>query len=156
MKKAYPITIAPGEDFYVVHVPDFDMGTQGESIAEAMEMARDVIGMVGCFKQDEGQSIPEPSTLDAIEVEKDVMVTLVDVDFTEYRRKHYTTELKQVRKDKGLTQKELAEATGLSLRTLQHYEQGSKDLNMAAAITVYAIAQALGVKVEDLLNLTKQ
>ena len=64
--------------------------------------------------------------------------------------------LKQIRQSKGLTQKELAEATGISLRTLQHYEQGSKDLNMAAAITVYAIASALGVKVEDLLDIPNQ
>ena len=155
MKKAYPIVITRGEQFYVVHVPDFDMGTQGESVADAMAMARDVIGMMGCFMQDEGQAIPEPSDISAIKAEANDMATLVDVDFSEYRRKHYSTELKQVRKDKGMTQKELAEASGINLRTLQHYEQGSKDLNMAAAITVYAIAEALGVKVEDLLNLSK-
>lgn len=66
------------------------------------------------------------------------------------------TKLKTVRKEKGLTQRGLAEATGISLRTLQHYEQGSKDLNMAAAITVYAIAQALRVRMEELLDLTDQ
>lgn len=157
MKKAYPITLTRDGGFYVVYVPDFDMGTQGESIAEAMEMARDVIGMVGCFKQDEGQAIPEPSDLGTIEAEEGAMLLLVDVDFTEYRKKHYNpTELKQARKAKGLTQKELAEVTGINLRTLQHYEQGSKDLNLAAAITVYAIADALGVKIEDLLDLTRK
>lgn len=61
--------------------------------------------------------------------------------------------LKQIRTDKGMTQKALAEATGINLRTLQHYEQGSKDFNMAAAITVYNVAQVLGVRVEDLLDL---
>lgn len=66
------------------------------------------------------------------------------------------TTLKTVRKEKGLTQRGLAEATGISLRTLQHYEQGSKDLNMAAAITVYAIAEALQVRMEELLDLTDQ
>ena len=66
------------------------------------------------------------------------------------------TKLKTVRKEKGLTQRGLAEATGISLRTLQHYEQGSKDLNMAAAITVYAIAEALRVRMEELLDLTDQ
>ena len=66
------------------------------------------------------------------------------------------TKLKTVRKEKGLTQRGLAEATGISLRTLQHYEQGSKDLNMAAAITVYAIAEALKVRMEELLDLTDQ
>ena len=66
------------------------------------------------------------------------------------------TKLKQARRAGGLTQKALAEATGISLRTLQHYEQGSKDLNMAAAITVHTIATALGVKVEDLLDIPNQ
>lgn len=63
------------------------------------------------------------------------------------------SKLQTVRKAKGLTQKQLAEASGLSLRTLQHYEQGSKDLNQAAAITVYGLAVALEVSVEDLLDI---
>lgn len=60
--------------------------------------------------------------------------------------------IKDLRKAKGMTQKELAEKTGLNMRTLQHYEQGSKDLNMAAAITVHALAEALGVRMEELLD----
>ena len=98
MKNAYPIVITRGEQFCIVHVPDFDTGTQGESIADAMAMARDVIGMMGCFRQDEGQTIPEPSDISAIKAEANDLVTLVDVDFGEYRRKYYGTELKQVRK----------------------------------------------------------
>ncbi len=63
------------------------------------------------------------------------------------------TKLKQVRKAKGLTQRELAEATGMSLRTLQHLERGARDLNQAAALTVYAIAKALGVEMTELLDI---
>lgn len=65
------------------------------------------------------------------------------------------SKLQYYRKRAGLTQAQLAEATGNSLRTLQHYEQGSKDLNQAAAITVYGLAKALGVKIEDLLDIEK-
>lgn len=64
-----------------------------------------------------------------------------------------TSKLKTARQAKGLTQKQLAEASGLNLRTLQHYEQGSKDLNQAAAITVYGLAVILGVSVKDLLDI---
>ena len=96
MKQAYPITITKGKEFYVVHIPDFDMGTQGETIADAMEMARDVIGMVGCFNQDESRPIPMPSSLGSIKVGGNTMKTLVDVDFAEYRRKH---DNKKVRKN---------------------------------------------------------
>ena len=66
------------------------------------------------------------------------------------------TKLKRIRQEKGLTQKGLAEATGISLRTLQHYEQGSKDLNQAAALTVYAIAQALGIDMVELLDIPEE
>ena len=63
------------------------------------------------------------------------------------------TTLKRVRKAKGLTQKELAEKTGISLRTIQHWEQGSKDFNQAAGMTVYIVSQALGVDMLDLLDI---
>ena len=88
MKKAYPIVVTQDDEFFVVFVPDFELNTQGESIAEAMEMARDVIGMAGCYKQDEGQTIPEPSNLDDVKTDGASLITLVDVDFKEYRRKH--------------------------------------------------------------------
>lgn len=63
-----------------------------------------------------------------------------------------TTKLKQRRTEAGITQKELADRTQLSLRTLQHYEQGSKDLTTAAAITVWKIAKALDCTIEDLID----
>lgn len=62
------------------------------------------------------------------------------------------SKLKQCRTKAGITQKELAEKTDISLRTLQHYEQGSKDLTTAAAITVWKIAKALDCSIEDLID----
>lgn len=62
------------------------------------------------------------------------------------------TNLKKYRERAGITQAELSLRTGVNLRTLQDYEQGSKPINKAAAITVYRIAKALGVNVEDLLE----
>ena len=66
------------------------------------------------------------------------------------------TTLKRVRMSKGMTQKELAEATGNSLRTIQHWEQGNRDFNQAAALTVYAVAQALVVDMLDLLDIPEK
>lgn len=99
MKQAYPITIQRDESFYVVFVPDFEINTQGETIAEAMGMARDAIGMCGCYKQDESVEIPTPSNIEAIQKGDSDIVTLVDVDFDEYRRKH---EMRTVRKNVSL------------------------------------------------------
>lgn len=88
MKKAYPITIQKDVDFFVVYVPDFDINTQGTSLPDAMEMARDAIGVCGCVMQDEKRPIPKPSEIGSVEAEDGAFVTLVDVDFTIYRRRH--------------------------------------------------------------------
>ena len=86
-----------GAKFIVVYIPDFDINTQGETIAEAIEMARDAIGLMGIDMQDDGEELPEASSLAAIKAsgESDI-VTLVDVDFTEYRRKN---DMKAVKKN---------------------------------------------------------
>jgi transcriptional regulator with XRE-family HTH domain len=60
--------------------------------------------------------------------------------------------LKQKRIDKNMTQAELAEASEVSLRMIQHYEQGFKNINYAQAITVCKIAKVLNCNVEDLMN----
>lgn len=88
MKKAFPITIQKDGELFVVYVPDFDINTQGPSIPEAMEMARDAIGMCGCVLHDKKQPLPVPSEIGSVEADADAFVTLVDVDFTFYRRRH--------------------------------------------------------------------
>ena len=95
MKDAYPIILTKDGGFYVVTIPDLEINTQGETIAEAMEMARDAIGMVGCYKQDEKQAIAPPSALGDIKAAKGDTVTLVDVDFDEYRRRYESRTVKK-------------------------------------------------------------
>lgn len=60
--------------------------------------------------------------------------------------------LKSIREDKKISQSKLAELSGVSVRMIQHYEQGVKDINKAQADTVYKLAQALKCTVEDLIN----
>ena len=97
MKKAYPVILSQGEKFIVVYIPDFDINTQGENIAEAIEMARDAIGVVGIDLEDDGESLPEPTVISEVKTNsKTDIVTLVDVDFSEYRRKN---DLKAVKKN---------------------------------------------------------
>lgn len=85
-KGAYPIILKKTDNGYYVVIPDFDIGTQGETIAESMEMARDAIGLMGIDMEDEGKKIPEPNTAKYEKEEGDIL-TLVDIDFTEYRKK---------------------------------------------------------------------
>ena len=46
MKQVYPLLLTPVKDFgYGVFIPDLDIHTQGHSLTEAVEMARDAIGI---------------------------------------------------------------------------------------------------------------
>lgn len=65
------------------------------------------------------------------------------------------SKLQQKRKAAGLTQRELATRSGLSVRTLQYYEQGVLDINKAAAATVFRLAWALGCEMPDVLDLSQ-
>ena len=85
-RMAYPIVNSKEDDGYYVEIPDFDMATQGEDIADAMAMARDAIGIMGIDMEDDGKQLPVPGAVKFNADEGDI-VTLVDVDFVEYRRK---------------------------------------------------------------------
>lgn len=61
--------------------------------------------------------------------------------------------LKKIRKKYGLSQTQLAEKSEINIRMIQHYEQGTKDINKASAITVHKLAKALNNKIENLLEL---
>ena len=62
------------------------------------------------------------------------------------------TNLKRIREEAGISQAKLAEISGVSPRMIPKYETGEKDINKAQALTVFKLAEALGVKVEDLLE----
>lgn len=95
-KLIYPIILHPEEaGGYSVDVPDLGIGTQGETVAECIEMARDAIGLWGICEQDAGRPIPKPSNLVPDHAPGE-MVTLVDVDLDAYRR---ANDMRTVRKN---------------------------------------------------------
>ena len=61
--------------------------------------------------------------------------------------------LKELRKLCGMTQKELAERSGINVRRIQKYESGEYSLNNMTAKTAYAISHALGCSIDDLVNM---
>ena len=65
------------------------------------------------------------------------------------------SKLKEARERAGLTQKELSERSGVNLRTVQNYEQGYKDINKAQGLSLYKLAKALNVTMEDLIEFKK-
>ena len=60
--------------------------------------------------------------------------------------------LKNIRTQRGYSQSKLAELSGVSLRMIQYYEQGVNDINLAQAITVHKLAQALECSMEELME----
>lgn len=88
MKAAYPVVLKKGSSHIIVFVPDFNINTQGKDMAEALEMAADAIGLAGVYLEDEKAPIPKPSAIDSIKKEEAEILSLVAVDFDEYRRKN--------------------------------------------------------------------
>ena len=86
MKTAYPVKFTKLDDGYMVYVPDMDANTQGDSLAEAIEMARDMIGLMGIDMEDDKKPLPAPSELKAIKCGPNDFVSMVYIDFSEYRR----------------------------------------------------------------------
>ena len=62
------------------------------------------------------------------------------------------TNLKRLRKNRGLSQKELADITSIPVRTIQQYEQRQKNINKAQANYIFLLAQALCCSPKDLLE----
>lgn len=76
----------------------------------------------------------------------------VDVVNSIIEKRTATTKLQILRKNIGYSQKELAEKSGINLRTLQQYEVKAKDINKAAAKTLLALSKTLGCRIEDLIE----
>ena len=86
--------------------------------------------------------------------------TLHEADVTKFasvaerivQEAHTHTRLRTLRDCSHLTQRQLAEASGVSLRSIQMYEQRQKDINKAQVQTVMRMARVLGCRMEDLLE----
>ena len=88
MKTVYPVVFAKLDGGYAVHVPDFPLDTQGDTLAEAIEMARDAIGIMGIDLEDDKKVLPTPSAIENVSCKIGEFVSLVDIDFASYRRAH--------------------------------------------------------------------
>ena len=84
--KVFPIIITKDEENtdypYFVEIPDIDGMTEGKSIADAMEMAKDYIGTYSLEDK-----LPESNTK-LPKVKDGATTTLVTVNVSEYKRKH--------------------------------------------------------------------
>lgn len=63
--------------------------------------------------------------------------------------------LKLLRKRAGLSQSQLAEETGIPVKTIQQYEQRRKDINKAQAEYVIKLSQVLCCKPQELMEINE-
>ena len=97
MKSVYPVIFTQlndEKDTVLIEVPDLGILTEGFGMADAVDMARDAIGLKGIVYEDDGRELPQPSLISDIDATKGTFaedgngcVSLVDIDFAEYRRK---------------------------------------------------------------------
>ena len=60
--------------------------------------------------------------------------------------------LHKIRKARGFTQQQLSDASGVSLRMIQLYEQKQNDISKAQVNIVLNLAKVLGCDIEDLIE----
>lgn len=94
MKNVYPVIFTQTEDVVLIEVPDLEILTEGKDLVDAIETARDAIGLKGISLEDDGVAIPQPSKIEDIKMEQATFahegvsyVSLVDIDFTVYHRR---------------------------------------------------------------------
>lgn len=91
---------------------------------------------------------------------QDMYYTLHEADITKFVdvidgiiKEHFKeTNLKRIRTSYGCSQAELARQSGVTLRSIQMYEQRRKDINKASVETLYRITKVLGCTIEDLVE----
>lgn len=77
------------------------------------------------------------------------------VDFLNDRwNQFYTdTNLKRYRKNAGLSQGQLAQMSGVSIRQIQLFEQRKRNINLTRAIDLFKLSKVLNCKSEELLEI---
>lgn len=81
---------------YSVSFPDLlGCNTEGDSLEEAIEMARDALGLYIYSLEEDKVPIPIPSKPEQIQTMPGQFVTLIDIDMIEYRKKHDNRSVKK-------------------------------------------------------------
>ena len=96
MKYVYPVIFRPEAKGFSIYFPDIGMGgTQGDDIADGLEMAHDFLVGALIMLEDTGGEIPRASDVTALHLEKGAFASFVSADTADYRRR---TETKVVKK----------------------------------------------------------
>lgn len=82
MKYVYPAVFTQEGTKYLVSVPDLQgCHTFGDTLIEAIDMARDAMSMWLCESEDKKESIPTPSSINDLDISEG-FANYIDVDTT--------------------------------------------------------------------------
>lgn len=136
MKNVYPVFFTKTDGMILVEVPDLEILTEGKDMNDAIDMARDAIELKCVSMEDAKEEIPVPSSLNELNIsegtfaaEGETVVSLVDFDSSEYRRKIDT---KTVRRN-------------VALPSWLNYEAEKAQINVSRVLQE-ALVATLGVK----------
>ena len=136
MKMAYPVFIKQSGEYNLVYIPDFDGTTEGFGLADAIEMARDYIGLSGTTFYDKGEEYPMPSSetkarekvrsrdADSFDF-SDGILTYVDIDFDAYRKKIRKSAVQAAAGDRLLMGRGFREKNRLRRESVKRQHVGS-------------------------------
>lgn len=87
MKKyLYPAVFEKEESGYSVIFPDLDIVTSGETLEEAMDMAKDALCLMLYDMEEDNKQIPAASDIKTLSCADNAFLSLVVCDTMEYRR----------------------------------------------------------------------
>lgn len=61
------------------------------------------------------------------------------------------SKLKNMREERLMTQAELSARSGVNIRMIQHYEQGTKDIKKVNVMTALSLAEALHCDIREII-----
>lgn len=85
-KYVYPAVFTPAaEGGYVVTFPDWKGATQGDDIADALNAAKDFVGLACQSAEHDNEPLPESTPRDKVEVPEGGFVNLMMADIAAYQ-----------------------------------------------------------------------
>ena len=86
-KYVYPAVFTEEDCGYSINFPDLpNCFTSGETLGEGIQMANDVLCLTLYEMEQKGETIPRPSSIHDISVEKNEFVNFIPCDTVEYRK----------------------------------------------------------------------
>lgn len=82
----YPFVLTPKETGFTIYIPDFDITTECSNLNEATEAAKSAITVMGLAMDVNNDPIPRPSKAEDIKPDRGGIVSVVEVDFSIYRK----------------------------------------------------------------------